>query len=43
MNNFFNNLGTKTIQLTQQFWQIYIFGQTKIQNFVSFGHFVGTL
>ena len=30
-------------ELTQHFWQIYLFGQTKIQNFVLFGHSVGTL
>ena len=25
------------------FWQSYLFGQTKIQNFVLFGHSLGTL
>ena len=41
MNNVFYQFGMKTIQLNQHFWEMYLLGQTTIQNFVPFGHYVG--
>lgn len=32
-----NNIVTNIVRLRQHFWQIYLIGQTKAQNFVSWG------
>ena len=40
---FFNSFGTKIIQLTQHFREIYSFGRKRIQHFVPFLYYVGIM